>query len=66
MHIHSGRDRKRWHLRPLRFNHTAYRRITPHAIAPMAVIRQQVGPAVVLAQNLKGPICERRPLVKFA
>jgi hypothetical protein len=32
---------------------------------PMAVIRQQVGAALVLAQNLKGLICWRHPLVKF-
>ena len=50
----------------IRFYHSAYRRVAPHAIAPMAEIRQKVCAALVLAQKLKRPICGRRPLVKFA
>jgi hypothetical protein len=47
------------------FDHSAYRRIAPHAVAPIAEIWQQVSSAFILTQNLKGPICWRHPLVKF-
>ena len=64
-----GADLNSWRNTPpynIRFYHSAYRRVAPHAIAPMAEIRQKVCAALVLAQKLKRPICWWRPLVKFA
>jgi hypothetical protein len=64
-----GADLNSWRNTPpynIRFYHSAYRRVAPHAIAPMAEIRQKVCAALVLAQKLKRPICWWRPLVKFS